>query len=97
MKMMVLDGYLLEKYFLALQNACVQFSGVTTVVISQNVIWKKHNKFFHISNSNAQIKTISTRPCHFGKYGSSDGNVSVANNIYSVRSFQQKVKLSIYK
>ena len=29
MTMMVLDSYLLRKYFLALQNACVQFSGFT--------------------------------------------------------------------
>ena len=38
MTMVVLDSYLLKKYFLALHNACVQFSGVTTVVISQFVI-----------------------------------------------------------
>ena len=38
MTMMVLDSYLLKKYFLAFHNACVQFSGVTTVVISQFVI-----------------------------------------------------------
>ena len=38
MAMMVLDSYLLMKYFLALHNACVQFLGVTTVVISQFVI-----------------------------------------------------------
>ena len=50
MTMMVLDGYLRKKYFQALQNACVQFAGVTTVVISQFVIWNKHNKYFHISN-----------------------------------------------
>ena len=34
MTMMVLDSYLLKKYFLALHNAYVQFSGETTVVIS---------------------------------------------------------------
>ena len=38
MTMMVLDSYLLKKYFLALHNACVQFSGITTVVMSQFVI-----------------------------------------------------------
>ena len=41
MTMMVLDSHLLKKYFLALHNACVQFSGVTTVVISLFVIWKQ--------------------------------------------------------
>ena len=46
MPMKVLDGYLLKEYFLALRNACVQFSGVTRVVISQFVIWNKHNTFF---------------------------------------------------
>ena len=38
MTMIVLDSCLLKKYFLALHNACVQFSGVTTIVISQFVI-----------------------------------------------------------
>ena len=38
MTMMVLDDYLLKKYFHALNNACAKFSGVTTVVISQFVI-----------------------------------------------------------
>ena len=38
MTMVVLDSYFLKKYFLALHNACVQFSAVTTVVISQFVI-----------------------------------------------------------
>ena len=38
MTMMVIDSYLHKKHFLALHNACVQFSGVTTVVISQFII-----------------------------------------------------------
>ena len=33
--MMVLDAYLLKKNFLALQNLCIQFPVVTTVVISE--------------------------------------------------------------
>ena len=60
MTMMVLDGYLLKKYFLALQNACVQFSDVTTVVISQFVIWNKENIFFHISNLKCSNLTLFT-------------------------------------
>ena len=46
MTMMVLDGYLLKKYFLALQNACVEFYDVTTVVISRLVIEIKTIHFF---------------------------------------------------
>ena len=44
-----------KNYFLAVQDACVQFSGVTTVVTSQFVIWNQTHfqwnlNFFHISN-----------------------------------------------
>ena len=41
MTMMVLNSYLLKKYFLALHNVCIRFSGVRTVVISQFVIWNQ--------------------------------------------------------
>ena len=50
MMKMVLDSYLLKKYFLALHNACVQFLGVTTVIISQFIIWNQTEyNFLHFN------------------------------------------------
>ena len=76
MTMMVLDGYLLKKYFLALQNACVQFSGVATVVINKSVRNLKSSIiiFLHFQLKIIQVNIISVRRCHnFGNYDNSDG------------------------